>query len=122
MAHSLEIRVPLLDRRLLDFAFALPDDVRLPDGRANKPLLRAAFAPLLEDDIASRRKSGFTLPIGAWMRGPMRGLCEDALTHLKASGLVRIWRSFVDGPDHSRWSRAFSLCVLGLYGRRWSTA
>lgn len=126
MAHSLEIRVPLLDRRLLDFAFSLPDDVRLPDGRANKPLLRAAFAPFLQDDIASRKKTGFTLPIGTWMLGPMRDLCEAGLTHLKGTGLVRpegvdrIWRSFVDGADRTRWSRAFSLCVLGLYGCRWA--
>lgn len=128
MAHSLEIRVPLLDRRLLDFAFSLPDEVRLPDSRANKPLLRAAFAPLLQNDITARRKTGFTLPIGDWMRGPMRGLCEAGLSHLKASGLVqpegveRIWRSFVDGPERTRWSRAFSLCALGLYGSRWSTS
>lgn len=126
MAHSLEIRVPLLDRRLLDFAFSLPDDVRLPEGRANKPLLRAAFASVLQDDVATRRKTGFTLPIGTWMRGPMRGLCEAGLAHLTDTGMVRpegverIWRSFVDGADSARWSRAFSLCVLGLYGRRWA--
>lgn len=124
MAHSLEIRVPLLDRRLLDYVFALPGNVRLPDGRANKHLLRRGFADLLRPALLDQKKRGFTLPVGRWMMGPMRGLCEESLAHLKsldlapAAGIDDVWRSFVGSGDTTRWARAFTLCVLGLYARK----
>ena len=63
MAHSLEIRVPMIDRTMLDLCFALPGNVRLPHGVANKHLLRVAFKDLLRQDILKQRKRGFHLPI-----------------------------------------------------------
>ncbi len=124
MAHSLEIRVPMLDRRLLDYVFALRGDVRLPSGKADKHLLRRSFASLLRPALTERRKTGFTLPIGRWIAGPMRELCESGLAHLKSLNLLRpegvdgVWQSFLQGPDRVRWSRAFALCVLGLHTKR----
>lgn len=61
MAVSLEARVPLLDRRIIEFAFALPEEVRLPAG-ATKGLLRAAYRKILPDEILDRRKKGFGIP------------------------------------------------------------
>lgn len=124
MAHSLEIRVPMLDRRLLDLAYALPGSIRLPNGVANKHLLRVAFADLLPPEIASLSKRGFTLPVGRWIVGPLRELCEDGLNYLKHQGVLRpegidaTWNSYLAEPHGRRWARAFSLCVIGLYCKR----
>jgi len=124
MAHSLEIRVPMLDRRVLDLAYRIPGSVRQPDGVPRKHLLRQAFPDLLRPSLLAQRKRGFTLPIRRWMAGPMRPLCEDALAHVRGSGAVegrevtKIWETFLRNPEHPVWSAAFLLVVLGSYLRR----
>lgn len=123
MASSLEIRVPMLDRRMLDLAFSIPGPVRLPTGRANKHLLRKAFPEFLRPELQAQVKRGFSLPIGRWMAGPLRELCEGALQEVKAREIVRphkvdvVWKTFLKAPDDPMWSRAFVLCVLGVYLR-----
>lgn len=121
MAHSLEIRVPLLDQRVLDFVGALPDGVRYPTGRPPKLLLRSAFADLLRPALTRQGKKGFTLPIKRWMLGPLREGCEAGLTHLKSSGLLEprgvddVWQLFQRESESPIWSRAWALSVLGMY-------
>jgi asparagine synthase (glutamine-hydrolysing) len=121
MAHGLEIRVPMLDQRMLDLVCAVPGQVRLPSGSPGKYLLRRAFAPLLRPALTAGSKRGFTLPIRRWMIGPMRDLCQQALLAVKAIGCLRpegvdaIWDSFLRDPESPIWSRAFTLCVLGFY-------
>jgi len=128
MAFGLEIRVPFLDQRILDLVHSLPSTIRFPQRRPGKHLLRAAFQDLLRPEILNQRKLGFTLPIGAWMRGDLRPVCEAALGSLKASGLVRtegvesVWNSFLKNPDSQIWSRALSLVVLGDFLRRTSAS
>ena len=124
MANSLEIRVPMLDRRMLDLMYSIPGNVRLPGGRADKHLLKMAFPDLLRNSLTSQAKRGFTLPIRRWMHGPMRPLCEDAINSLKTLGLMNdsgideVWKEFMRAPETPIWSRAFALCVLGHYIRR----
>src|SRR5207237_6634249 len=72
MAHSLEIRVPILDQRMLDLALPVPGNVKLPNGVANKHLLREAFSDQLTPALLKQKKRGFTLPIRRWMIGPLR--------------------------------------------------
>jgi asparagine synthase (glutamine-hydrolysing) len=114
----------MLDRRVLDLAFGLPGQVRRPKSRADKHLLRKAFPELLRPALLSQQKRGFTLPVGRWLLGPLHDLCVDALQALKSSGLLRpagidaIWNSFRRSGDGLRWSRPFSLVVLGSYLRR----
>jgi asparagine synthase (glutamine-hydrolysing) len=123
MAHGLEIRVPLLDQRMLDFMYTVPGRVRLPSGRADKHLLRQSFGPLLRPQLLAQRKRGFTLPIRRWMLGPLRDLCEDGLRTLKSVGVLRpegvdaVWKAFLGEPESPIWSRAFTLSVLGTYLR-----
>jgi asparagine synthase (glutamine-hydrolysing) len=69
MAHSLEIRCPLLDHRLVEFAFQIPTDRKMPDGQP-KSLLRRLAARRLPDRVVRGKKRGFTAPIGQWMAGP----------------------------------------------------
>jgi len=65
MAVSLEARVPFITREIIEFAFSLPESVRLPDGEP-KGLLKLAFADLLPPGIATRKKKGFTVPVKVW--------------------------------------------------------
>jgi asparagine synthase (glutamine-hydrolysing) len=131
MQHSLEIRVPYLDRRVADFAFSVPDRVMLPLAVPNKHLLRLTFSRFLRPDVLAQGKKGFTLPIRRWMVTSLRDLCEQSLRQLKDSGLVRpeavdaTWRQFLADPEARIWSRAFLLCVVGQYlehSARWSPA
>jgi len=68
MAHSLEARVPLLDHKVVEYAFSLPADLKLRRG-ATKYVLKRALRGLLPDSILDRRKQGFAVPLGRWFRG-----------------------------------------------------
>jgi len=124
MAHSLEIRVPLLDRRVLDLVYTIPGHIRLPHGRANKELLRVAFREFLRPSLLSQKKRGFSLPIRRWMLGPLRPMCEDAISHIKSTELLEpsavdfTWNTFLRNPEHPVWASAFLFSVLGHYLRR----
>jgi asparagine synthase (glutamine-hydrolysing) len=73
-----EARAPFLDRELVEYVAALPDDLKLR-GRRTKFILRRAFADLLPSDIAGRGKMGFGVPVGAWFRGALRTYVRDLL-------------------------------------------
>lgn len=125
MAHSLEIRVPMLDLRMLNLAHSIPGRVRLPSPRvANKHLLRVAFANILSEPLLKQKKKGFTLPIRRWMAGPMRDMCESSVSSVERSGLVEgrevraVWDAFLREPETQVWSTAFMLVVLGRYMQR----
>jgi asparagine synthase (glutamine-hydrolysing) len=84
MAHSLELRSPLLDRRVVELGLALPDSLRL-DGREGKQALRRAFARDLPSEVLTRGKSGFGVPIGRWFREDLRHLAGDLLLDRRAT-------------------------------------
>ena len=71
MAHSLEVRIPLLDHKLVEWVSGLPPDLRLRNGEG-KFLLKRAMRPYLPDDLLYRRKMGFAVPLARWFRGPLR--------------------------------------------------
>jgi asparagine synthase (glutamine-hydrolysing) len=119
MRHSLEVRVPFLDLPLLNYVSALSG--RVKRGSVSKALLRKAGDGVLSSRITSRPKTGFTLPIGDWMRGPMREPCDEAIKCLASQSFInaaevgRTWRSFLDEPHSMHWSRPLALVVLGNY-------
>jgi asparagine synthase (glutamine-hydrolysing) len=78
MAHSLELRVPFLDPAVAGFAFSLPTRMKVR-GLAKKRLLRQALAPLLPREIVHGRKQGFSIPIAAWLRGPLEPFAREVL-------------------------------------------
>jgi asparagine synthase (glutamine-hydrolysing) len=78
MACSLEARSPFLDHQVIEFCAALPSMVKT-DGRARKIALRDAFRGLLPDAILDRPKQGFSIPLRAWLRGPLAALARDLL-------------------------------------------
>ncbi len=84
MAHSLEVRVPILDHKFVEWVSGLPPRVKL-NGREGKYLFKKALEPVLPNDILYRPKMGFGVPISAWFRGPLR---ERVRTQLVDGGLA----------------------------------
>jgi len=90
MAASLEVRVPFLDNRVVEFVAGVPAAYRLR-GPQLKRLLKAAAAGLVPDFVLRRSKRGFGTPMGAWLRGELRPLVEDLLgeRRLRREGLFQ---------------------------------
>ena len=135
MATSLEAREPLLDHRLVEFAAALPDGLRVK-GRQGKWLLKKAMERYLPDEILYRPKQGFVTPIAQWLRGPLagkaRGIAKSAMLARTGwfdnSSLAVLAEEHIAGrADHSRvlWQLIMldrSLARLGISLIRYSVA
>lgn len=127
MASSLEVRSPFLDRELVEYALQLPTDMKIRDGRG-KWILRQAFADAIPPANVERRKQGFGLPIGQWLRTNLRPLLGDVVLSPRAleRGYLRppFVRALVDehlaGVDHSH--RLWSLLMLELWHREFVDA
>ena len=78
MANSLEVRVPLLDHRLVESIAALPRSVRFPGWRL-KGLMKDVMADLLPDWVLTHPKQGFSIPLAAWLRGDLQSYVRDVL-------------------------------------------
>tara|TARA_R110000744_G_scaffold114652_2_gene214543 strand:- start:1041 stop:2957 length:1917 start_codon:yes stop_codon:yes gene_type:complete len=78
MAHSLEVRAPLLDKDVIEFSATLPSNLKYRDGE-KKFILKEAFKPVLPDDILYRKKMGFSVPLATWLRCEIKELTEDYL-------------------------------------------
>jgi asparagine synthase (glutamine-hydrolysing) len=89
MAVGLEARAPFLDHTLVEFAGSVPARLKVK-GWTTKYLLKRALAGRVPEAILRRRKQGFGVPIGRWLRGPLRPLLEDVLhrDRLRRVGLV----------------------------------
>jgi asparagine synthase (glutamine-hydrolysing) len=125
MASSLEVRSPFLDPEVVDFALALPPELRLR-GRVGKYLLRILMRGRIPDEILDRRKVGFGVPLNQWLRGPLKDLLRDRLDRdlLRAQGLFDhdAVRSIVD--EHltgsvDRGRELWSLLLFQLWYDRW---
>jgi len=78
MANSLEVRAPILDREVMEFAATIPSYMKFHKGE-KKHILKEAFKPLLPDDILYRKKMGFSVPLANWLRNELKELAEDYL-------------------------------------------
>ena len=85
MAASIESRVPFLDHHLVEFAHSLPQRLKLR-GVTTKVVLREAMKGILPAEILSRKKMGFPVPMGAWLRGPYSHLLDEFVTSDRALG------------------------------------
>jgi len=127
MAHSLEVRVPFVDTKVVDYVLSLPGEWKLTRDRTDLPkrLLADAVADLLPRDFLARRKMGFTLPFEKWMQGRWRSELTSVFQdskQLAESGLVaeeanELWRKFLRAPRAVGWSRPWSLFVLARWCR-----
>lgn len=89
MAVGLEARVPLLDHRVVEFCYGLPENA-VREGAAGKLLLRRLLTQYLPESLVNRPKAGFSVPLGDWLRGPLREWAQDLLSadSLRATGLI----------------------------------
>lgn len=123
MANSMEVRVPFLDRDVVDWALRLPGRVFLP-GTRSKPLLRAICREYYDPAQLRMSKRGFTPPLSIWMRGPLQDLVTSSLRRLEHTGLLRraglelVARAFAAEPDSAAWSRLWALVALGVWLER----
>ena len=78
MANGLELRVPFLDHKLVEFAAALPAELKLK-GSTGKYLLREAMKNVLPKRIINRSKKGFPVPTESWLRGDLKDFVHDTL-------------------------------------------
>ncbi len=87
MAHSLEVREPLMDHQLIEWLATLPSKLKI-QGQEGKWLFKKAFEPSLSDDVLYRPKMGFSVPMARWLRGPLRQRMQQSLLggELQASG------------------------------------
>lgn len=118
MAHSLEVRVPFVDMKVVDYVLSLPGDWKLRNGNA-KPLLADALGDLLPRDFMARPKMGFTLPFEKWLQQNLRhevsSVLQDAGPILDSAVVRKIWRDFLQKPRAVGWSRPWSLYVLAKW-------
>ena len=78
MAHSLEVREPLMDHPLVEWLASLPSSYKLRR-REGKYLLKKSMEPMLPNDVLYRPKMGFSVPLARWFRGPLKGRVREAL-------------------------------------------
>ena len=121
MASSLELRVPFLDRDLMEYVLSLHTREKTRYSGV-KGLLVQACRDLLPTSVYNRPKMGFSLPMDAWMRGPLKEFSSDGLGQIEHLGLIppaaiaRLRAQFTEGKMH--WTRIWSLAVLGHYLKR----
>lgn len=114
MAHSLEVRVPLLDHILVETVLAMPSAIKR-QGDGPKPLLGAAVKPFLPTVISERKdKQGFTFPFDKWIQN-MRADVEHSSGYLQDAATSGIWDAHMTGRMH--WSRVWAVVALQKWGQ-----
>ena len=123
MAHSLELRSPLLDWEVLELGVSLPPELKTK-GRRGKEALRRAFAADLPEEVVARGKSGLGVPLADWLRNELRDLAGDVLLDSRARGrgqmrpraVERLFSDHVEGrADNAR--GLWCLLMLELWQR-----
>lgn len=115
MAVSLEARCPLLDHRVVEFAWRLPTAVKVRGGKG-KWLLRRVLRRYVPDALFERPKQGFNVPIGRWLRGPLRDWAEEllAVPRLRREGFLDPGRVQACWQEHlsGRRDRTYELWAI----------
>lgn len=113
MAHGLELRVPLLDHRVVEFAATLPREYKVNNG-IGKQVLRNILYKYVPSELVDRPKMGFGVPVAEWLRGDLREWCHDLLSsqrikeqaYIDAGEVQRILKGFDQGETmwcHHLW-------------------
>lgn len=103
MANSLETRVPMLDHRVVEFAWSLPLHMKIRDGKG-KWILRQLLYKYVPKSLVDRPKKGFSVPLHSWLRGPLRPWAESLLSE----GLMRDQGYFNSKVVRNAWQQHLS--------------
>lgn len=125
MAVALEARVPLIDYRVVEFAWRLPESMKVREGKG-KWILRQVLAKYVPDELIDRPKKGFGVPLGTWLRGPLREWAESLLSEqeLTRNGLLdvplvrRMWAEHVSGERNCE-TPLWLILMLQAWMREW---
>ena len=121
MAHSLEARVPFLSHKMVEWALTMPEQMKLR-GRTGKLVLRKAIAPWLPEDILTRPKQGFQIPMATWLRGRFGDFAREVWNSsglretgfLDRAGVDRLFLEHKERTaDHSR--MLYAITAFGLW-------
>lgn len=125
MAHSLEVRPPFLDHRLIEYAATLSGSMKIKQGRV-KNILKNAVSDLLPAGLVDRPKEGFVMPINDWILDSLRPYVEDVLSPVRltshgllASGPVATLMARYYGGERSLGSRLWNLVIFQLWWDRY---
>lgn len=116
MAHSIELRVPFLDKDLVQYMLGVPDQYKYP--ATPKKLLVDALSPLIPAEIVHRPKMGFTFPWELWMRNELKAFCDVRINRLVQRDLfnkeyvLSLWKGFLAGNKNVNWFKVWLLVVL----------
>ena len=124
MAHSLEVRAPILDHKLMEFAATLPSSLKL-NRKESKYILKKANEQRLPSDILYRKKQGFRVPLAQWLRQDLKGYVNDTLLSsekdlgefFNMNYVRKLWEGHLRGiNDHS--SQIWNLLMFALWQKQ----
>jgi asparagine synthase (glutamine-hydrolysing) len=127
MFSSLEARSPLLDHRVVEFAWQLVPELKA-GSRALKYLLRQTLFDFVPRDLVDLPKQGFSVPLGTWMRAQLRPFVEDLLDHsrvhladvIQPAVVDRAWQDHLRGRA-GQTEKVWSVVMFSQWSRRWMT-
>jgi len=125
MAVALEARVPLLDHRVVEFAWRIPRRTLMRGGISKWPLRQVLYRHVPRG-LVERPKTGFGVPLGEWLRGPLRNWAEDLLSEkrLREGGLFSVaavreaWREHLSGRDNWKYL-IWDVLMFEAWRERW---
>src|SRR3990170_2725250 len=125
MAHSVEIRSPFLDYRLVEFVATIPDNMKIKNGNV-KDVLKKTVEPLLPAGITKRRKEGFVLPVYDWMAEKLRAYIMDVLSEsrlnkhnlLNTAEVMDILHSYYSGNRNNA-GKIWNLMMFQIWRERY---
>jgi asparagine synthase (glutamine-hydrolysing) len=127
MANSLEVRCPFLDTQVVEFAWSLPDDLRIGTSGL-KIALQDLARRLIPPEVVDRPKMGFSVPLARWLRGPLRPWMQDLLNRstllrhgiLDPTPVAASMKALLAGQDAEQ-SRVWAAASLTAWAERWGS-
>ena len=119
MANSLEIRVPFLDHKLVEYVLSLSDKLKYPE--YPKKLLVDSIRGWIPEEISKRKKMGFVFPWEKWIKNELQNFCSESIKHLESIHFLNfrkvelLWNNFLKGKSQVHWQQIWTLVVIGKW-------